>query len=134
MFWIVRGIAGAVSGGASYDLFLTERTGQTWGQFAAQNPAIATLINLIVVEGGVFMLAFGALGMAISRVSYRRGERWSWYVFWVLPATLLGLLALRVSIIGTLFDGVALLVVLLLVVSLLGLMLPFRMFFPKGPM
>jgi hypothetical protein len=66
-------------------------------------------------------LGFSVLVTAISFNSYRRGEKWAWYAFWI-------------NVVGlSLFyaDGGFWADALLVVIVLLGLFLPYRKFFPK---
>ncbi|HLB68463.1 MAG TPA: hypothetical protein VJN63_08375, partial [Thermoplasmata archaeon] len=67
---------------------------------------------------------------AICLRSYRRGERWAWYALWVLPLNfVIGLQGLVLSLrVGAPPLFVPLLFV---IISLLGLLLPYRKFFPK---
>jgi hypothetical protein len=53
---------------------------------ASQDPRVATLMSALVRElGGNFWLLAGALIVAVSVTSYRRGEKWAWYALWILP-------------------------------------------------
>ncbi len=103
-------------------------TGRTWDEIVTGSPGIVNLIRGISRVFGLALLGFSAFGMAISGVSYRKGERWAWYVSWYLPAFLIGL-AIHES--GGAFLAMP---ILFLIVALLGLFLPYRRFFPaKNP-
>jgi hypothetical protein len=84
---------------------------------------VFSLVNLLMGNSvaGEPQLAWSVLVIAISLNSYRRGEKWAWYAFWIL------VVELSLFIIDERFWGDA----LVLVIVLLGLFLPFRKFFPK---
>ena len=81
-------------------------------------------------KGVIRMLSPAALGfpiltIAVSVTSYRRGEKWSWYTLWYLPV-FWGLMALVLTWMWAV-------PAILAIISLLGLILPYRKFFPKEP-
>ncbi len=83
---------------------------------------------LSYIRWGATFAILSAIGFAIfvigaSLTSYRRGERWAWYSFLYLPLFLLVSLVLAYWLWPLLIP--------LLVLSLLGLFLPYRKFFPK---
>jgi len=72
-------------------------------------------------------LTLAILIIAISLNSYRKGEKWAWYLFGLLPVTSIVYLTVNelygVSIVGFAAPFI--------VLYLLGLLLPYRKFFPK---
>ncbi len=81
-------------------------------------------------EFGVAVLGWSIFILALSGVSYRRGERWAWYAFWYLPVAFAVLAAHDLSVGGSKGQFVAM-PLLFLAISLLGLLLPYRKFFPQ---
>lgn len=68
-------------------------------------------------------------GMIVAATSYRKGERWAWYVQWSMP---LGILAAQVNVYQLTGSVVVIVLAAIFVaISLLALFLPFRQFFPK---
>jgi hypothetical protein len=98
-------------------------SGNKWAELVAFSPSAAAYF----VISAVSILGLGLFGMAVSRFGFRSGQRWAWYVLWYLPAFgVLGEIA-DFSIQGT--HAVSFLLVGVL--SVVGLLLPFRRFFPK---
>ena len=67
--------------------------------------------------------------MIVSLTSFRRGEKWAWYVSWSMS---IGILAAQLNV--YLLTGsvmVIVLAILFVLVSLLALFLPYRQFFPS---
>ncbi len=102
-------------------------TGMTPEELEASHPDISRLINVIERASGLGLLMVGVLGMAVAAIPYRRGERWAWYAYWIVPAALLGYLANDLNAEGTLWP----LLTLFVIISVLGLLLPYRKFFPR---
>ena len=104
-------------------------TGMTWNQLASTNPRFAGFLASTLVDDGISGVGLAVFGMIVSMTSFRKGEKWAWYVSWSMPV---GILAAQLNV--YVLTGSALVIVLGLVfvlVSLLALFLPYRQFFPK---
>ncbi len=82
-----------------------------------------SIAELLAGTSAVAQLGFSVLITAISFNSCRRGEKWAWYALWIL-VVVPGLSLLHADT-RSLFD------IPLVVISLLGILLPYRRFFPK---
>lgn len=76
---------------------------------------------------GWSLLGLSVFGLVLTCKAFRRGERWAWYVVWFLPFYFI------VNIADNYMQGGGNwpLYTAFLLVSLAGLLLPYRMFFPK---
>ncbi len=103
-------------------------TGLTLDQIAARVPGIGGYVGGLARQLGNFMVAMGVMLAGIAAVPYRRGERWAWYVCWIMPVNLVLQLANGLATGRFLWqlDAASLLVVLA------ALFLPYRRFFPGG--
>lgn len=99
-------------------------TGFAWGEIVAEQATAMTLLRGVSRVAGLAFLGFGLLVTAMGAVPYRRGERWAWCVLWVVPASMVGLLIHELE--GDFVQMPA----TLLALSLAGLLLPYRVFFP----
>ena len=102
-------------------------TGMPWDEIVTRNPGVAGYMSALYRDIGISIFAFSTLVLTISCISYRRGERWAWYVMWVGPFFLLGITVIEMSLAGRFW----VLYAFLLILSLLGLLLPYRKFFPR---
>jgi len=102
-------------------------TGLSSEEIAATIPGMSGYISSISTQLGNFMLAMGVLMAAIAIGPFRRGEKWAWYAFWVVPLLLLIQFLNSRGGLGWQFD------LALLFVMVAGLLWPFRRFFPKTP-
>lgn len=103
--------------------------GMTIEDLKVTNPVFFDLYNFYFRSGGLSDFGFAFLLIVISATAYRRGEKWAWYTFWIIPAFFLGFVALSL----TLESSSSLLppLMVFIILSLIGLLLPFRKFFPK---
>jgi len=102
-------------------------TGMTSEEIVATNPGLANLISVEDRLLGVTLFSFGIFGMAIARFSFRRGEKWAWYLFLYAMILDLGFIAANFGVGGSFWPVMT----LVLVIRVAGLLLPYRKFFPK---
>jgi hypothetical protein len=103
-------------------------TGMTWSQLVSTNPRFASFLASTLIDDGISGVGLAIFGMIVSMTSFRRGEKWAWYVSWSMP---IGIFAAQLNL--YLLTGSVMVIVLavtFIVVSLLGLFLPYRHFFP----
>jgi hypothetical protein len=108
---------------------LLKDTGMTWDQLVASNPGVAKFISGILrAEVGYFGLGLSILIVITSATTYRKGVKSAWYSLCILPFVYGILAATNFSTGGehwpyqTLFFGI----------TLLGLLLPIKRFFPRS--
>ena len=104
-------------------------TGMTWTQLRSTNPKLAGFLASTLIDDGISGVGLAIFGMIVSMTSFRKGEKWAWYVSWSMPV---GILAAQLNVYlltGSVF--VIILAVVFVLVSLLALFLPYRQFFPK---
>lgn len=97
----------------------------------ALNPMFFDLYDFYFRFGGWSDVGFAFLMTVISSTAYRKGERWAWYTLWIVPIYFLGSAAIIMSV-GPSAMGLLPFLALFTILPLLGLLLPFRKFFPKG--
>jgi len=101
----------------------------TWSQLTSTNARFASFLASTLVDDGISGVGLAIFGMMVSLTSFRRGEKWAWYLSWSMP---IGILAAQLNV--YLLTGSLLVIVLgvvFVLVSLLALFLPYRQFFPK---
>ena len=103
--------------------------GMTIEDLKLTNPMFFDLYNFYFRSGGLSDFGFAFLLIVISATAYRRGEKWAWYAFWIVPIFFLCFVALSL----TLKSSSSLLppLMVFIALSLIGLLLPFRKFFPR---
>lgn len=105
-------------------------TGLTWSQLATSDTRLATFLASTLFDDGISGVGLAIFGMVVSYTSYRRGEKWAWYLSWLNPV---GIIAAQLNI--YFLTGSILTIVLTLIFlffCMLGLFLPYRQFFPRN--
>jgi hypothetical protein len=106
---------------------LEAATGMVWNQLVLSSLGVSRFLGTTLVDDGISGAGFAILGMIISLTSFRRGEKWSWFATWSLP---IGIAVAQINQFA--LTGSAMVIILTLpfeLVSILGLILPYRIFF-----
>jgi len=128
VIFLVTGVPHAL--GINTDPETVQRiSGMTIDQLKDSNPAFFNLYSFYFRFGGLDDLGFGFFITVISMTAYRKGEKWAWYALWFLPAYFIGSAAITMSIESSL--SLLLPITMFAILSLLGLLLPYRKFFPS---
>lgn len=139
--WIILaaiGIVTLVAGlphalGFNTDPATAERVvGMSLGDLEASNPGFYDLYDLYFRFGGLSDMGWAFLLIVISTTKYRQGEKWAWYTLWFLPILFIGAAGIVMSL-GPPSTDLLPYITLFGLLSLLGLLLPYRKFFPKEP-
>ena len=138
--WVIFLIIGVMvmAGGLPHALgFNTDPTlvqtisGQTIDELKISNPMFFNLYNFYFSGGGLSDLGFAFFLIVISLTAYRRAQKWAWYAFWFVPAYFLAWIALSSTLPPASQSSLLPPLIIIIVLSLAGLLLPFRKFFPK---
>jgi len=105
--------------------------GQTIDELKLSSPMFFDLYNFYFSSGGLSDLGFGFFLIVISLFAYRQGQKWSWYSFWFIPAFFLAFMVLSSTLPSESQSILYPPLIVLIILSLAGLLLPFRKFFPK---
>jgi hypothetical protein len=99
--------------------------GTTWDELLASSPGIVNVMRGISRVLGSGFLGFSLLVVLIAATSYRQGQRWAWFALWYVPIFLVALT------LHELRGSYVFMPIMFLLVAILGLLLPFRTFFPR---
>jgi len=78
---------------------------------------------------GLLKVSWSLFVLAITITGFRNGEKWAWYALWLVPALLVSTGLFNTFYIGDVSQMLQWVPILSL--SLVGLFLPYRKFFPK---
>lgn len=101
-------------------------TGLTLAEIGVRVPGILAYISSISVQLGNFLIAMGVLIMGIAAVPYRKGEKWAWFIFWIIPVNLIIQLVNSRGGFGWQLDAA------FLFITVATLVISYRKFFPKA--
>jgi len=104
-------------------------TDMSWSELKASSPVASDLIRWLYGALGLLKTSWSFLVLAITLTGYRRGEKWAWYTLWLVPVLLVSSGLFNVIFVGDVFLMLEWIPIMTL--SLLGLILPYRKFFPR---
>ncbi len=129
LLWLVVGLVQVFGPG---ELLRTDAqliTDMSWIELKASSPVATDLVRFHYGQMGLLKTSWSLLVLAITLTGYRKGEKWAWYTLWLVPALLVWNAFLNVNFLGDVNQ--ALQWIPITAISLLGLLLPYRTFFPK---
>jgi uncharacterized membrane protein HdeD (DUF308 family) len=85
---ILFGLGDMVAGIENDPAILLSATGRTTAELKAQDPLIYNTMDQQQKVIGHALLMTGLLVSVISLTAFRRGARWAWFAFWLIPIDL----------------------------------------------
>ena len=129
ILWLVVGLVQVFS---PDELLRTDAqliTDMSWSELKASSPVATDLVRFHYGQMGLLKTSWSLLVLAITLTGYRRGEKWAWYTLWLVPTLLVWNAFYNVYFLGDVNQMLQWIPVT--TVSLLGLLLPYRKFFPR---
>jgi hypothetical protein len=104
--------------------------GMTTSEFKASNQNFYDVYDYYFRGGGWSDMGFGFFVIVISATLFRKGDRFAWYILWSVPVFFLGHAAIALNF-GQPTSLFIPFLTVFVILSLLGLVLPVRKYFPK---
>ena len=108
-------------------------SGQSIEELKNTNPMFFSLYNFYFSGGGLSDVGVAFFLIFISIFAYRTGQKWAWYSLWFIPLFFISWLFLILPLPDQAQSLMLTPLIVFIVMSILGLLLPFRTFFPKKP-
>ena len=129
LLWLVVGLVQVFSPDELLETDAQLITDMSWSELKASSPVATDLVRFHYGQMGLLKTSWSLLVLAITLTGYRRGEKWAWYTMWLVPALLVWNAFYNVSFVGDVNQALQWIPVTS--VSVLGLLLPYRKFFPR---
>ena len=129
LLWLMVGYSQMFNPTVLLEKDAQHKTGMSLSELEASSPEATKLILWQMGTMGNLKIYWSLFLIAITLTGYRKGEKWAWYTMWLAPAILV-----CSAIFNTIFLGdvnEVLQWIPITTISLLGLLLPYRKFFPK---
>ena len=104
-------------------------SGKTIDELKTSNPLFFNLYNFYFSGGGLSDLGFAFFLIVISLFGYRQGQKWAWYSFLFVPAYFIAWIVLSLALPSESQSSLLPPMIIIIVLSLIGLLLPFRKIF-----
>jgi hypothetical protein len=105
-------------------------TGMSLSELKVSSPEATKLILWLYIGMGNLKTSWSLLVIAITLTGYRKGEKWAWYTLWLVPTILVSSAIYNIYFVGNINEALPWIPITFL--SLVGLLLPFKKFFPRS--
>ncbi len=103
-------------------------TGMSLSELEVSSPETFKLILWLYQGLGNLKISWSLLVIAITLTGYRKGEKWAWYTLWLVPTILVCSAIYNIYFMGDINEALQWVPITFL--SIIGLLLPYRKFFP----
>ena len=107
-------------------------TNMPWSELEASSPVAANFIIFVYGQMGLLKISWTLFILAITLTGFRRGEKWAWYMMLFAPILLVTDAIFTVIYIGDINQVLSFIPIT--TITMIGLLLPYRIFFPKKTM
>jgi hypothetical protein len=128
LLWLVVGLVAVSSPEGIFEADAQAVTHIPWGELKASSPATAHFVIFVYGQMGLLKISWSFFVLAITLTGYRRGEKWAWYMMLLVPALLVGDALYSVVRVGDVSQTLQFIPIT--TITILGLLLPYRKFFP----
>ena len=131
LLWVVVGLSQIFNPDVLIETDVQHVTGMSLIELEASNPESIELVRFYMGIIGNLKTSWSFLVLAITLTGYRRGEKWAWYTLWLAPAILVSQGIINSILLGDINEMLPW--IQITSISLLGLLIPIRKFFPRKP-
>jgi len=129
LLWLVVGLSQLFTPEGLLETEAQHITGMSLSELEASSPEATRLVRFLMGAVGNLKMNWSFFLLAITLTGYRKGEKWAWYILWLAPASLVCQAIFNSYFLGDVNE--VLQWIPITTISLLGLLLPYRKFFPK---
>jgi hypothetical protein len=131
LLWLLVGIVAVFSPEGIFEADAQAVTNLPWTDLKASSPEVANFVIFVYGQMGLLKISWSLFILVITLTGYRRGEKWAWYIMLLAPVLLVSDAVFSVVFIGDINQ--VLQFIPITTITMLGLFLPYRRFFPKKP-
>lgn len=128
LLWIVVGLNQLFTPEVLLEDDAQHITGMSLSEFEVSSPEAFKLILWLYMGLGNLKTSWSLLVIAVTLTGYRRGEKWAWYTLWLVPTILVSSAIYNIYFMGDINEALQWVPITFL--SIVGLLLPYRKFFP----
>jgi hypothetical protein len=131
LLWLVVGVVAVFQPEGIFEADAQSVTKIPWSELKASSPAAADFVIFIYGQMGLLKMSWSFFVLVITLTGYRKGEKWAWYTMLLVPILLVSDTLFSVIYIGDISQTLQFIPIT--AITLVGLLLPYRKFFPRKP-
>jgi len=128
LLWLVVGLVAVFDPEGIFEKDAQSVTDVPWSELKASDPVAADFVVFVYGQMGLVKISWSFFVLVIALTGYRREEKWAWYTMWSVPALLISNALFSAIYIGDASETLEF--VPITTITLVGLLLPYRRFFP----
>ena len=132
LLWLVVGIVAVFQPEGIFEGDAQAVTNMPWSELKASSPVAANFVIFVYGQMGLLKISWTLFILAITLTGFRRGEKWAWYMMLLAPILLVTDAIFTVVYIGDISQVLSFIPIT--TITMIGLLLPYRIFFPKKTM
>jgi len=129
LLWLVVGLSQVFTPDVLMETDAQHIMGMSLSELETLSPEAALFVGWLTGALGMLKTSWSFLVLAITLTSFRKGEKWAWYTLWLVPVLLVGQGIFNSVFLGDINEMLQWIPIT--TITLLGLLLPYRKFFPK---
>jgi len=129
LLWVVVGFIQAFYPDGLVENEAQRVAGMSWSDLKDSSPEASDLVRFLYGCLGLLKMSWSFLVIAITLTGFRRGEKWAWYTLCLVPILLVSQGLFDIWYFGDASEMLQWIPIT--TISLLGLLLPYRKFFPR---
>ncbi|MFX1416142.1 MAG: hypothetical protein ACFFC0_04980 [Promethearchaeota archaeon] len=129
LLWLVVGLSQVFTPDVLMETDAQHIMGMSLGELEALSPEAALFVRWLTGALGMLKISWSFFVLAITMTGFRKGENWAWYTLWLAPVLLVGQGIFNSVFLGDFNEMLQWIPIT--TITLFGLLLPYRKFFPK---
>ena len=129
LLWLLVGFVAVFSPEGIFEADAQAVTKMPWTDLKASSPVASNFVIFVYGQMGLLKISWSLFILAITLTGFRRGEKWAWYMMLLAPILLVSDAVFSVFFIGDINQVLSFIPIT--TITMIGLLLPYRIFFPK---
>ncbi len=131
LLWLLVGFVAVFSPEGIFEGDAQAVTKVPWTDLKASSPVASNFVIFVYGQMGLLKISWSLFVLAITLTGYRKGEKWAWYMMLLAPILLVTDAVFSVVYIGDINQVLSFIPIT--TITMIGLLLPYRIFFQKKP-
>ena len=131
ILWLVVGLNQVFTPDVLLENEVQRVTGISLSELEAMSPEATEVARFVFGLLGMLKVSWSFFVIAITITGFRKGETWAWYILWLAPILLVSQGVFDSIYFGDISEMLKWIPIL--TITLIGLFLPYRKFFPGTP-
>ena len=129
LLWLLVGFVAVFNPEGIFEADAQAVTKIPWTDLKASSPLASNFVIFVYGQMGLLKISWSLFILAITLTGFRRGEKWAWYIMLLAPILLVSDAIFSVVFIGDINQVLSFIPIT--TITMIGLLLPYRVFFPK---